>query len=76
MKSRTLYRLVIYDKDKSSKLLRVVCNQNHLYSTKHFLIVTKSSENPLLLGHLQSHHKFLSNRIICIEESQNSLGLL
>ena len=38
-------------------------------------ILTKSSENPLLLGHLQNHY-FLSNRVICIEESQNSLGLL
>ena len=36
-------------------------------------IVTKSSENPLLLGHLQNYHKFLSNHVICIEESQNSL---
>ena len=28
------------------------------------------------LGHLQNHHKFLSNHVICIKESQNSLGLL
>ena len=38
-------------------------------------IVTKSSANPLLLGYLQNHHKFLSNHVIYIEESQNSLGL-
>ena len=39
-------------------------------------MVTKSSKNPLLLGHLQNHHKFLSNQVICMEELQNSLGLL
>ena len=39
-------------------------------------IVTKSSENHhFILGHLQNHHKF-SNHVICIEELQNSLGLL
>ena len=38
-------------------------------------IVRKSSENPLVLGHLQNHHKFLSNHVICIEESQNNLDL-
>ena len=38
-------------------------------------IVTKSSENLLLLGHLQNHHKLLSDHVICIEESQNSIGL-
>ena len=31
-------------------------------------LVIKSSENPPLLGHLQNHHKFLSNHVICIEE--------
>ena len=63
-------------KDKPDELLRVVCIQRHLYSTCQSETGTKSAESPLLLGYVENHHKCLSNHVICLEELQNSLGLL
>ena len=60
MKSRILYHLVTIIKDKPGKLLSVAAKA--IYIPPNFPcqseMVTKSSENPLLLGQLQIIRNF------------------